>query len=134
MERPLCRVIETEPPTFLPTIQPTTLPTLAPTLIEPTTVEFDVVGVVAGFDAAEIQTNIDSNNVLSQFTTSFDLLSSKVSNTLRTKRRFRDLRSSKRSKRDFETTTNSVVVTDICELTKCRSTRHLLCMYFIVLC
>ena len=107
-------MVETEPPTLLPTLQPTTLPTLAPTLIEQTTVEFHIVGVVAGFDAAEIQANVDSNNVLSQFTKSFDLLSNEVSNTLPTERRFRDLRV---SKRDFQTTTNPVAVTDISELT-----------------
>jgi hypothetical protein len=85
-------------------------------LIEPTTVEFDVVGVVAGFDAAEIKANEDSNNVLTQLTTSFDLLSDEVANKLPTETKFRDLRVSKRY---FQTTTEPVVVTDICELPRC---------------
>jgi hypothetical protein len=101
------------------TESPTPTSPAPPTVTDPTSsVIFDILGVVAGFDAAEILANEGANDVLAQITEGFEVLSNEVSSTMEPVRRARGLRAYKRKLVEME----SVEVSDICESTKCRST------------
>ncbi len=76
---------------------------------------FDIPGVVAGFDAAEILANEGSNNVLAQITEGFEVLSNEVLSMMEPVRRVRVLRAYERKLVEME----PVEVSDICEPTKC---------------
>jgi hypothetical protein len=104
---PVAATIPTEPPVAAP--------------MEGNIVIFDVPGIVTGFDAAEIQTNEGSNEVLSQVIKSFEVLANEVLSTLVPVRKVRTLRASERRLPSLE----PIEVTDISEFEKTYLSHHL---------
>ena len=104
----------TESPAAVGVTESPAPPTPSAAVTDPTSsVIFDIPGVVAGFDAAEILAN--GGDVLAQITEGFEVLSNEVSSTMEPVRRVRGLRAYERKLLEME----PVEVSDICESTKC---------------